>query len=1328
MDPRTRDRLLYEFSGPPYDSALTRDELLHELFEATADRIPDKVALVSGQTSLSYAQLEERGNRLANYLRAQGLGPEDMVAIMAPKTEFVYLAMLGVLKAGAAYVPLDPGYPSDRVAFILTDCKAKLLITCSEILEKLGEEVRNLNLPLLLTDKDTPRIEQAAATRLTRQDTGLRKENLCYVIYTSGTTGRPKGCLIEHRNICSLVRSESVVYGFTEEDRVFQAASVAFDASLEEIWMAFFHGATLVAGTKELMQSGLELAGHLSRLRITALSCVPTLLSMIDGDVETLRILILGGEACPKDLAARWCKPTRVIFNSYGPTEATVVATCGVLKPNAPVTIGRAIPNYRVYVLDERMELVAPGAEGELYIGGPGVARGYLNREDLNREKFPVTDKLTGETMRLYRTGDLVRFTPEGELEYLGRADDQVKLRGYRVELSEIESVLMQQCEIQSAAVALHKETQQLAAYVVLRRGRSLNRGSLRETLIKRLPVFMVPAFLDELEALPMLTSGKVNRKALPAPAAPFLDETRECVAPRSETEQELAQVWAEVFGRASVSVTDDFFLDLGGHSLLAATTVSRLRETAEFGAISVGDIYQHPTIERLAQYFEAQAQAALARAQDQSTKPAEPSEPFLQPNPGAYLLCGLAQAAGVLILAGIYAWQWLGPFFTFSYLTMEDWATHRAVAAALLVYAVTFPVLLILLVAVKWLLLGRVQAGSHPLWGGFYLRFWFVRQLSRAVPIKFLAGTPLIGIFYRLMGARVGKDVFLGSVGVMSYDLLDIGDGASLGYDSSIDGTWVENGRLFIAPIAIGKNCAIGNRSILGGHTRLKDGASLGDLSLLPESGVIPAGEYWEGSPAAFVRANAPAAPERVWSFGYGLLFALGVFLFPILVEGAIFPGLALITKLDYYDPTYKWLIWSPFIGISFIVLICAEVAATKWLLLPRIKEGRFSLRSAFYYRKWFLGQMLHVSLEVLGTLYSTLYLKPFFRLLKARIGHRSEISTVCYLEPELMVAGDECFLADDVMIGAPEVRNGHMSIGYAHVGDRTFVGNSAVVPGGVVLAGNALIGCLSVPPCQNPIPEGTSWFGSPSLLLPKRQQAEHFSEAQTYLPSKRLVALRYTIEFFRVCLPSILFVILATMVMNLIDQLPDEAPLWISAALLPPLYLAAGVVSVLLTVALKWLLAGRYRIGSHPLWCSFIWRTELVTGVYENFAALFILDILRGTPFMAWPLRLMGMKIGKRTYLDSTWFTEFDLIEIGDDTALNEDANLQTHLFEDRVMKVGPVRLGARCTVGMKATILYNTQLRDGVSLGDLSLIMKGETLPAETRWQGAPARRLN
>ncbi len=585
-----------EWNGPAPDPDLIRNELLHELFETTADRRPGRTAIVCGDVRITYRELDERANRLAHALHLRGVGREDRVGICLPRSEHVYIAMLAVLKAGAAYVPLDPEIPAERARFILEDCGAKCLITRSFLAESLGA-----NVPLLNLDREESTIAAQLDTRISRAATGTARENLCYMIYTSGTTGRPKGVQIEHRNATHLVRAESELYGIRPEDRIFQLASAAFDASVEEIWMAFFNGATLIVGTAELIHSGPEFAANLTRLGVTVLSCVPTFLSMIDEDIPTLRLLILGGEVCPPELAARWEQPGRVVFNTYGPTETTVIVTATVMKANHPVTIGKPIANTKIFLLSETGQSVPRGTPGEICVGGEGVSRGYLNRPELEKEKFITTDVLTGSPLRLYRTGDQARFNAEGDLEYLGRLDDQVKIRGFRIELSEIEAVIAQYPGVLAAAATVHPSTQRIAAYIIAREGEKIDRTLMRVMLAEKLPSYMIPAFLDELPAFPMTISGKIDRKHLPEPFLSLGDSQRTLVAPRTKSEHSVVEVWREALKRDDISVEDNFFLNLDGHSLLAAMAVSQLRHHSGFGHISVADLYSHPTAEGLA-------------------------------------------------------------------------------------------------------------------------------------------------------------------------------------------------------------------------------------------------------------------------------------------------------------------------------------------------------------------------------------------------------------------------------------------------------------------------------------------------------------------------------------------------------------------------------------------------------------------------------------------------------------------------------------------------------------------------------------------------------
>ena len=1298
------------------DPDLIRDELLHELFETMADGCPGQTAVECNGQRLTYGELEERANRVAHALRARGIGREDRVAVFLPRSENLYIAILGTLKAGAAYIPLGPETPLERIRFILNDSEAKCLITLSDLTESLADA------PLrLLLDTHQSEIANCPSIRLSRDQTGVSRNDLCYIIYTSGTTGRPKGVLIEHRNVTHLVRAESQLYGIRPEDRIFQLASPAFDASVEEIWMAFFHGATLVAGTPEVILSGSDFPLHLERLGVTVLSCVPTFLSMLERDISTVRLLIFGGETCPPGLADRWQRSGRIVINTYGPTETTVIATASVLSPQKAVTIGRPIPNYMVFLIDEKGLPATNGMPGEICIAGEGVARGYLNRPELDAEKF-ILVRIGSETLRAYRTGDLARKTPDGEFEYLGRADSQVKIRGYRVELEEIEAVLAEQPGVLAAAAAVHAESQRVAAYAVPRTGATLDRAAIRAALAQRLPPYMIPAYLDELVAIPTTASGKVDRNALPPPHTPLASDHGSTTAGgRDEAERIVIRIWNSVLGRDDISPIADFFGELGGHSLLAAQSVSRLRREPGFSGLSLSDLYAHPTAEGIARL--------------RTTPAAEKTPaPFRETSRASYWACAAGQAASVVFLAALYAWQWLGAFLAYGYLVVANRPITEALLAAFVIELTSTPALLAVSITLKWLLLGRIRPGTHTLWGWYYFRFWLVRAVIHVGPVNILAGTPWLGVYYRLMGARIGRDIYFGasggrrSNGLGTFDVVSIGDGTSVGMETSLDGSWVEGGSLHIAPISIGRDCFVGNRCTIGANTVMEDGAGLGDLSMLPDGAQIPAGELWAGSPAVPAGQFAPATDmRRPWNAAVAAVQGLGILLFPFVPLSAVFPGLMLIAHLGHQDEGYSFLVTAPLIGLSFIVMLCLGIWATKWIFIGRLREGRYPIGGAHHVRKWFFDQVMNMSLEVTESLYTTLYLRPWLRILGAHIGRHSEIDAVQF-QPDLFMAGEECFLGGEVLIGAPRVRGGWIEYREVQAGRRFFGGAEAVLPGGTRLGNSVLVGTLSIPPRvpDGAVPDDSAWFGSPAINLRTRTE-ERFPEDRLYHPPARLVALRLFIEFFRVILPLTLFVALISLMLNATDILQDYVGLTTWLALVPLLYLAAGFLAVLATILLKYLLIGRYAAGAHPLWSGYVWRSELVAGVYSNLCATFFVELLRGTPFIAWPLRALGMKVGRRCYIDSTWFSDFDLIEIGDEAALNDNSTPLTQLFEGRVMCTGPVRIGRRCSLGAEALLQYNTEMLAGSTLGEMSLLMKGETLPAGTRWHGIPARRV-
>ena len=449
-------------------------ERLEDVIEDACRRHAERIAVSLDGADITYAELDARANRMARLLHAEGVRAGDRVAVLLDRGLDCYVTLLGLMKARAAYVPIDANFPTDRLAYIVEDSGCRIGVTEARFAERFPAQT-----PALTLERARESLARFSDAPLSDEERGAAQETLCYVLYTSGTTGRPKGVAVGHASICNFVRVAAESYGFRPGDRMYQGMSIAFDFSVEELWAPLVAGATLVPNAAANSLFGEELAEFLEARRVSCLACVPTLLSSLERDLPGLRLLLIGGEACPPALVKRWSQPGRVLLNSYGPTEATVTATLAVMSPDAPVTIGKPLPTYSVIILDpERGEALALGETGEIGIAGIGVAEGYLNRPDLTRAKFiPDFLKLPNNPSgRIYRTGDLGRITPEGEIEYLGRIDTQVKLRGYRIELTEIESVMLEIPGVAQAAAATFEPNPgapELVGYYALKHGES---------------------------------------------------------------------------------------------------------------------------------------------------------------------------------------------------------------------------------------------------------------------------------------------------------------------------------------------------------------------------------------------------------------------------------------------------------------------------------------------------------------------------------------------------------------------------------------------------------------------------------------------------------------------------------------------------------------------------------------------------------------------------------------------------------------------------------------------------------------------------------------
>jgi non-ribosomal peptide synthetase-like protein len=1310
---------------------------LHHFFEAACDINPKRVAVVDGAIQCSYEELDAQANSLSHYLMGQGIGSGCRVGILLPSSIRTYTALLAVLKAGAAFVPLDPSFPGNRIVFIAADANLSAILTTSSLAGKLP----HLSCPLLALDELAKALADLPSTRPEVQTTTAGDEEVCYIMYTSGTTGRPKGVAVGQKNICNFLSVVGTVYGVTAADRVYQGMTIAFDFSIEEIWPTFMAGACLVIPSSDDHRFGEGLVRLLTEQRVSVLVCVPTLLATIDCDIPSLRLLIVGGEACPQDLIARWSRPGLRMLNTYGPTEGTVTATWTELTPDRPVTIGRPLPTYHIHILDEELKPVAPGMMGEIHIGGPGVAFGYINCPELTQERF-IPDPFANPpdtVSRLYKTGDLGRLTSEGEIEFCGRRDTQVKIRGYRIELAEIESLLREAPEVENAIAAVWQPNgyvQDLIAYIKPRRSdRPPAVAALHEKLHQRLPTYMVPAYLEIINEIPVMPSGKVDRAQLPGPQSSRLVLSRTAfVAPEDPLEIAIAKVWANVFQQESISVEDNFFHDLGGHSLFAARAVSASRRDPRMSHLGISDLYAHPTVRQLARFVATQD---LSRASNERAAcenyPAFSSKRLSVC--GSWTQCAVAQAVSLYFLIAVFSPEMLVPVHFWAQLANTSGLIWAATWTLTISFFLVLLMSLILPILTKWLVLGRCKPGSYPLWGTYFFRWWLVRKVQAIAPVQFMAGSPLLPMYFRLMGARVGRHCHIGTSHFEVPDLIDIGEETSIGCGTRVCGYRVEGGRLHIGPIRIGSGCYVGNNSVLLPGAVMADRARLGDQSLLSQGQTVPAHESWSGSPArraeradAVVDALAacPTLPPTWFQrFLLGIAHTLGflcLFLVPTL---AALPGVVLMAKAKEVFQGWWFVLFAPAAGVLFVICLCAVIAGIKRSLLPDVKAGLYPLHGWFYLRKWFTDNLVDMSLILVQSLYATLYLAPWLRLLGSAVGRRAEVSTASHITPDLLEIGDESFIADAACIGPACVFNGVLSLAPTQLGRRSFLGNSAFMPGRSSLADGCLVGVLSVPPVK-PAKPGTSWVGSPAFLLPRRQPSENFGETLTYAPSLSLIIQRLGFEFFRVILPPTLQFASVGALIGLSFTIRSHTSFILTLLAFPALYFGVSLCATAVVILIKKILIGTYRPLVRPLWSNFVRRTELVTGLYENVTVPMLLGFLTGTPFIAPILRAFGARIGRRTFLETTYLTEFDLVNVGDEAMVGPFASLQTHLFEDRVMKMSHVHVGEHCSIGTRAVVLYDSVMEERSSLEALSLLMKGESLPAGTRWWGVPARR--
>ncbi|MFE7776733.1 Pls/PosA family non-ribosomal peptide synthetase [Streptomyces sp. NPDC057445] len=1435
------------------------ERTLLDILAETAARHPDALAVDDGVAPLTYRSLLTEVEALRLRLAETGTGIGDRVGVRVPSgTADLYVSILAVLAAGAAYVPVDAEDPDERAELVFTEAAVAAVI---------GAE------------------RTVVASGVPGGVTGRRPEpdDDAWIIFTSGSTGRPKGVAVTHRSAAAFVDAEAGLFladaPLGPGDRVLAGLSVAFDASCEEMWLAWRHGACLVPAPRSLVRTGLDLGPWLVEQRITVVSTVPTLAALWPTEaLDEVRLLIFGGEACPPDLAERMAVPGREVWNTYGPTEATVVACAAPLTGEGPVRIGLPLDGWELAVVDAQGETVAMGETGELVIGGVGLAR-YLD-EAKDAEKYAPLPALGW--VRAYRSGDLVRAEPEGLL-FVGRADEQIKLGGRRIELGEIDAALQALPGVAGAAAAVRTTVaghQLLVGYVVPSRGaasaadsagaggedaapavgdadtpsvaaavgdhhshvatltavddapagpaasgggpadlapaatsapgsahpdpaatsapahadpgpahpapaatatpapasgapsrtgsRTGAQGPTAGTahgvaaaeapagaasatvapspagasgtpadaedgaavttaaaagpaqadvefdvefdvaeatarLREELPAALVPV-IAVVDDLPTRTSGKVDRNALPWPLPHDAPDGKAVGgAVFSETEAWLAEQWAELLGTRVAGTDVDFFAS-GGGSLAAAQLVSRIRE--RYGTGSVGDIYQHPTLGALARTLEAPSpRGAKART--------------VRPVPRR---AGVVQLLLMLPLLGVAGLRWTVVAAAVGNLVGLPWAPTVSwwwVALGWLL-VISPPGRIVVAAGGARLLLRGLRPGTYPRGGSTHLRLWTAERLAELSGATNLAGSWLT-YYARALGVRIADDVDLHALPPVT-GMLRLGKGCAVEPEVDLSGHWLDGDRLHIGTLRIGAGATVGARSTLFPGARIGKRAEVAPGSGV--TGTVPAGERWAGVPASRKGRANRRLPEgrpvrtRRWTFVYSVT-SLVLGLLPAL---AALPGL-LVTGVFLHGSTG--------VGEALTAALAAVPAATvvamvtyALLILVGVRglgiglhEGYHPVHSRVAWQAWATERLMDMARVHLFPLYASLFTPVWLRALGMKVGRGVEASTVLAL-PTMTTVGDGAFLADDTMVASYELGGGWLHIAEARVGKRAFLGNSGMTAAGRRVPKRGLVGVLSATPKR--AKAGSSWLGMPPMKLPRA--VEEADRSRTFAPPARLKWARAVVELCRV-VPVMCSVALAVLALGVFTLLAGRYGFTVAVLLGGAVLLTAGVLACLVAIALKWLLVGRFTAAEHPLWSAFVWRNELADTFVEVLAVPWLVGASAGTPLMNLWLRGLGARIGGGAWCETYWLPESDLVTVGSGASVNRGCVLQTHLFHDRIMRMDNVVLGAGATLGPHGIALPGAVIGDRAAVGPASLVMRGESVPAGTRWLGNP-----
>ncbi len=1315
-------------------------ERLHHLFEQRCDELPaDHLAIDSEEGKLTFVELDQAANRLARFLIKQGLGAGDIIGLLFDRSKQSYISLLAVQKINAAYVPFDVAFPQDRISYISEDASVSMILT----LEKHTEKLAGLTTPLLCLDAVAAEIKAEDSARLGVHEIGHPLSELSYIIYTSGTTGRPKGVPIEQGSICNFVRVAAETYGYRPGDRVYQGLTIAFDFSVEEIWVPLLAGGTLVPNQTGRSLVGSDLHGFLADNHVTAMCCVPTLLSTIEDDLPKLRLLITSGEACPHDLVKRWYQDGRTILNAYGPTEATVTATITEMYPDKPVTIGGPLPTYAVVILDPEEGRALPmGETGEIGIGGICLATGYLGREEQTNKVF-ISDFLgipNNPSKRIYRTGDLGRVNEDGEVEYLGRIDLQVKIRGYRIELTEIESVIMQLPDVAQAVVDTFEPmpgAKELVAYYSPIAGSDpMPAEEIAKALADCLPAYMVPAFYEPMAMIPMTTNDKADRKALPTPSGQrHSSSSKAYIAPEGDVEQGLAEALAALLGIERVSAEDHFFDDLGTNSLLMARFSSKVRNELAINDLSMREIYQNPTVRQM---------AATLATKSQTEQPKGNQDSYRVPAALEFYGCGLLQflfyganmALGLWLM--IVSVNWI-----FSASGLWDIYLRSAVLGSAM-----FTGSLLLPFVMKWGLIGRWKEERIPIWSLSYFRFWVVRQYIQVNPMAAFAGTPIYNMYLRLLGAKIGKHVVIhAKSGPVCTDLIEIGDNTILSRETILKGYRAEGGYIQTGRISIGKNAYVGEASIVEIDTVMEDNTQLAHVSSLQAGQVIPEGKRYHGSPAEETRSNfnrtEPKNCSSLRRFLYSAWLVYGAFLMmPPLGTMAIMhflpflfaegDALARFSTL-INDFWHMIVLFLPVVSLMFFVMAIPVGLVSIWVW-PRIanifmKEDKTYVMYGLHYIIFQMVRGLSNSKfynDLFGdSSFITGYLRWIGWDLSKVVQTGSNFGTMqSHDNPLYCKIGTGTMVSDGLMMMNASMTSSSFKVAKTSIGDNNYLGNAIFYPADSRTGDNCLLGTKVMLPVDGPVRENVGLLGSPAFEIPRVSSADmamskvEEEDRETGIRRKNAHNIR-TMGLW--LLGKWLFSLIAAYLGLATLLLYNDYGVWsLVGGAMVGFFVMIGYF-----VGLEWASLGFRKLQPFmsTIYDPRFWGVER----HWKVADTPLTHLFRGTPFKNIITRMLGTPVGKRVFDDGVMLTEKTLSCIGDYCTLNEEATLQNHSLEEGVFKMDRIEVGHGCTLGINSFAHYGVTMGDNVILAADSFLMKGETVGCDEVWMGNPAKAI-